>query len=247
MARLTVIPGGLRRADVLKARRLMHYRVWKGLPYVSKWPVARGKKKTELQQAWVDQFSSIARITPTMHPIESNNAKLWAGTTGFYWRDVLHRALIGKLFMDDGAVRVTTPTALVYSTIPQALTINVTTALQANAKRWDNYTWWASSPTPTRLTAKEPGLYLIGTWVTYPSDTTNWCEVSIRVNGTTFITTVNQRPGSTIKQAFAPTTIFYLEKGDYVEVTAFCSASGETAQLNSFWILAITPENVVNE
>jgi len=38
--------------------------------------------------------------------------------------------------------------------------------------------------------------------------------------------------------------LVYLLAGDYVEVTAYAQANGQTAQLLSFTIVAITPESV---
>jgi len=42
-------------------------------------------------------------------------------------------------------------------------------------------------------------------------------------------------------------TLWYFEEGDYIEVRALASAAGQSAKLENFWIMAITPEQVESD
>lgn len=238
-------PEGPQRKDIIRARGLIHFNQFKGKLYAAKWPRRRGKKKTALQQAWVDQFTQIAKTTPTMHPIEYNNAVEWAGKTGFYWRDVLHRAMIGKLIMDEGAFRITTPTAYLYRTTSQALTNGVALTLTPNAKRWDNYTFWDQTSNPTQITIKEPALYLVGAQVGFSANSTGARLVRLKLNGTTDIAFDERGSGVNNSLHINIGSIWYFERGDYMTLTAQANASGVTCAIESWYILAITPEALI--
>jgi len=222
----------------------VYWRQWKGRLYASGWPARRGRPKSALQLAWVTQFSTIARITPTVSAYERNNAVIWTSQTQWYWRDVIHSAMIGKLILDPGEVRITTPTASVYRNAAQNLTAGVWTVLTPDAKQWDNYNWWSATSHPERLTATTAGLYQVTVNVDFQNSTQGFKGISLDKNGVWTGFGQSNRPSANTATQIVMSALIYLLPGDYVVALCNHQNAGGNARLAAFQILAITPEAV---
>jgi len=235
----------LKRRDVLKSRRLIHWREWKGRLYASAWPTSRGTPTSPLQRAWVDQFRDLAGITSKVHPIERINAEIWTKGTSWYWRDVIHSAMIGKLIGEDGGIRITTPTVLVSRNTTQAMTQAAYTYYLPNTKAWDNYTWWSPTINPSRLTAKVPGLYLLGCCANNSPAKIAYRQIELVRNRTEILVYEGDSDAVAGAPIFSLVTVAYLLANDYVEARLYQSAAGASSQLLNLWAVAITPEGIV--
>jgi len=179
-----------------------------------------------------------------MPAIERDNAEQMMSGPGVYWRDVLHSAMSGKLILAAGVFRITTPTADIYNSAPQALSTWAWDTLSANNKHWDNYTWWNAAVHPSRLTAKEAGLFLVLGSVYFPDTTATIKAIKLIRNGADtnydVIVSYNAPPESGLNL----TALVYLDPTDYLELQALHSGAGAHARLDHFAIVAITPESV---
>lgn len=227
---------------MLRVRRRVHLRTWKGIAYISGWPRRRGGTQSQLQQAWVDAFSDRARTLKSVNPLLFQTAENLAKGTGWYYRDVLERQAYGKLLIEEGQRKVTTPTARGGNTTSVALTSGVAKALDLATMLWDNNAFWDAG-TPSRLTMKAAGLYLVGMdteWTTIANSSI--AQNYLRVNGTTIIANQDTPTTSTRNRRFNVVGLYYFEPDDYVEAVVLISASGNQARVNDLWCVGITPE-----
>jgi len=242
------IPGDapvVTRASVMKSRKRVVMKPYKGRPVVQKWPRPRPANRSELQQAWIDRFSLLACFLKTPDPQEYDTARKWAEGTGWFWRDVLTAAANGNLIVIEGETKVTTPTAMVQRATNVNVVANTYLPIAFETEVWDNNVFWASSPNPTRIVCRSPGLYLCGATILYTADATNANRyAALRVNGTTMLPL-----GATPKNQNSPVVVdlllpWYFHQNDYFEVlansTANCAVDAVTA-----WVLAITPEAII--
>lgn len=245
MAKLDAPASSITRGDVLKVRRRVMLASWKGNVYLRKWPRPRGKKKTPLQQAWVDRFSYLARALKSPLPQSLDAAQMWAKGTGWYYRDVLEVAAAGKLIRFNGEPRVTTPTARVYRNAAQAVTNGAGGYLTPDAMNWDNNVFWSPTVNPSRLTFKAPGLYLVGGHTYFNAITGGRRDMGLVVNRTTWIVEDFRTPASATALTIPVVSLWYFHANDYLEAWQFVNANGVTARLGSLWAVAITPEGIV--
>lgn len=261
-------PGSIGRGDVLRARRRVHYKRGRGgILVVQKWPKRRGKKKTPLQQAWVDDFSKTARATKQPESCALQIASSMSPNTGWYYRDVLAAAAHGKLInaggqfgpprggsvgflqvpkkLDGGIFRVLTPTACYYRAGATTAIPNAVTPVPIDTKVWDNSAFFDSAK-PTRLTMKAAGLYLVGGTLRYDQNNSSWRWAHLRVNGSTIIATTTVDGGINTPIPMNLSMIWPFSAGDYVEL---CGQQGHSpnvpAKAMYFYALAITPETLV--
>jgi len=183
VARINAPITSLTRADVLKLRRRVVVSHHRGSVYVSAWPKLRGKPKSKLQQAWVDQFSLLARALKSPPPSTLDAATAWAKGTGWYYRDVLEVAARGKLTRFRGETPITTPTCFVYRSAAESLSSGVQKTLTPNSRKWDNNVFWDSSLNPSRITFKSAGLYLIIAYLSWNSGSSGYRYANIYRNG----------------------------------------------------------------
>lgn len=258
------------RRDVLKSRRRIHWRRNKGGElYASAWPPLRGKKKTPLQQQWVDEFKFLASAPKLADACALDSATELAKDTGYFWRDVISSALSGKLLHYigaeennaplpmlyaqqvnkhyEGAPRVTTPSARVHMSASQACTQNVATTLIPDVKDWDNNVFWSATVHPERLTAKASGLYLILASMLMTPNAESGLAIRIMLNGSTVVarTDVATRTAATQQPEYGLIGLYYLNAGDYLTFDANYSSSGCTGQLRHFSVVGITPEAII--
>lgn len=246
MARLDAEPGAVTRADVLKVRRRVLLKGYRGMAYVAKWPRARGKKKTVLQQAWVDYFSHAARQAKTPSPDELSVAQDLAHGTLWYWRDVMQTAFAGKLFRWNSEEPVRTPTANIFRNLAQALPASGATILTPDEATWDNNAFWSDTVNPTRLTVRGAGLYLVGAFVEFLPNSDNDRLIRVRYDGVTYGAGVAAKTGVVFPGWLSIMEPHYFHSGEYVELEAIIVNPGQTAKINSFWVLAITPEALIS-
>jgi len=242
-----IVPNGdgLTRGDVLRARRLVHYRQTRGQLYAAKWPRKRGPATSVMQRAWIDQFTQLAKATKSAPGIEHDNAEMWTSGMGVYWRDIIHSAATGKLILSPGGMRVTTPTVMLQRLTNQAVAANTVVPISLVSKLWDNYTFWGMTVNPTRLTFKESGLYLFGASVIFTgANNSNGRALGYRVNGTDYKAPIGFAPANAISKEITTSSLWFFNSGDYLEVFVY-SGSTETVQCTAFWAVAITPEAVV--
>lgn len=197
------------------------------------------------QSAWVFDFTCIAQWTKRPDPRAFEQASYLTDDTGWYYRDMLHSAMSGKLI---GALeeRITTPTARVRRTTAQALVNGTALILTPNEKAWDNNFFWNPETLSTRLTVRSKGLYLVHSNVHFSGVTANNRWSGLKVNGATEIGDMATPVSNNSPPRHQVTELWYFDEMDYIEAWAYANAAGVTAQLAAFWILAITPESVLS-
>jgi len=245
VARLSRAPGEDWKGQ--KPRKGMGFQVvgYRGMNYVRVTHNKRGRARSELHHAWILNFVEDTKRAKAPDPCAANYVQLAAPGTGWFGRDVILTALNGKLFRYQNEVRVTTPTVSVKRASAQALTSGVYVVLTPDSKEWDNNAFWSSATNPTRLTAKSSGLYLIFAKVDYSNGSGLNIGLRIRLNGTTTISEVTATGPSSYPAFVETVRPWYFHKDDYIELTSVVNASGKTAQIAWFTMVAITPEAVI--
>lgn len=125
------------------------------------------------------------------------------------------------------------PAARVTDTNPagQDILNNVTTTLTFDAERYDPDGMHDNTVNNSRLTAPVSGFYQISGAVLWEADPNGFRNVNISLNGTTLIAVETQNavaaPGFGTAQTIS--TGYYLNAGDYVELTVQQSAGGTIA------------------
>lgn len=217
---------------------------WKGLYVLRKKKGPNKSPPGELQRAWINRFTCMAKWSKIPDPLTFDQANKQTKGTGWFYRDLLTVAMTGKLIQIEGAARVTVPTVNVFRTTFQTIPLNTFTALIPDAKHWDTNAFWSPTVNPTRLTAKSAGLYLFG-WEVEWSPAGNATRYHrVLVNGTTQIQTRTFQASATYNGQFGDGGIWYLEKDQYLTLQVHNVVTGKTCKLVNFWMLAVTPEDV---
>jgi len=232
------------RQEMLKARGLFQIKTWKGRPYVSKWPSPRGNKASNVQRAWQAHFSYVACISKSPDANTFDVANSLSRGTGWYYRDVIASAAVGKVFSTTPAFRIMIPTAKVHRTTSQALTSGVALTLTPNAMDWDTNVFWSATVNPTRLTIRSPGLYLITAHWTGNAVTGSFRDVLVYLNGATLINSNRIWPATANGSEPQVSFVYPFNANDYIEIKAQANVAGVTATLKEFSILGMTPEMV---
>lgn len=233
------------RGDVIKWRRRVVLSSNRAGVYVRSLPKFTKGWQSPNQRAWVDAFSRTARASKTPSPQELDSATQLAKGTLWYYRDVIQTAMYGKLFRFNHEVLVRTPTVFVSRSTVQNLTTLVELSLTPNTVTWDNNVFWSSTVNPTRLTMKSAGLYLVGCRIAFRPENTNPRLARIRMNGTTYIANTSATGNTSFPLWLECTTIQYFHANEYIEARALNAGAGANAQLDAFYAVAITPENLI--
>lgn len=255
MAKLGAPSSSISRGDVLKVRRRALMKDHRGQVTIQKWPRERGKKKTDLQQAWVDRFSCLARELKSPFPFMLQEAKNWANSqdpayggprpsTGWYYRDVLERAASGKFVEFRGEVKVRTPTCGLSRVANESWTAAQFKAVTLDTKNWDNNGFWNQTANPTRMTMKAAGLYYVTATMVLKSNNAGNMSAELKVNGGDpfAASKVDKNNDFTFVNASG---IYYFHAGDYVECWLFNSANTANYRCVQFAAVAITPEALI--
>jgi len=233
------------RSDVNKWRRRVVLSAYKGQPYAKAMPHFKKGWQKPIQRAWVEHFSLSARMSKTPAAQEMDAAVNLAKDTLWYYRDVLQTAMAGKLFRFNSEEPVKTPTVHVSRSAAEALTSGIEKILTPDTKNWDNNVFWSATVNPSRLTAKSAGLYLVGAQVELRPETDGSRLVRLKYNGTTYGAAVTAKTGTDFPAWMPLMEIHYFHPNEYVQLACLEIGSGQTAQINAFWMLAITPEALV--
>jgi len=221
------------------------YNSWKGLVYVQSRDSHPASKQTPAQRAWVANFKQLACWSKYPDPYAFDRATQLAKNTNWYYRDVIESALSGKLIQGIGEVRITTPTARVSRSTAQNLTVGVPLILTPDTQIWDNNAFWHPVTNPTRLTVRSAGLYLVGMSVVFNGVSGTRINVALRHNGSLVLSSQAVTISNSSIPVLETQTLYYFHADDYVEARALSDTAGRTAQLNQFWIVAITPETLI--
>lgn len=98
--------------------------------------------------------------------------------------------------------------------------------LTFDSERFDNGSLHSTSANTGRLTFPITGLYMVGAHIVFASNSTGIREVSIRLNGATFIVLDNRMAVNGDDTEIALATIYQFAAGDYVEVGANQTSGG---------------------
>jgi len=245
----------LTKKEIYRLRGRLYFKNFGGRLVAAKWPSPRKKPLTPLQQAWVDNFAAIAGLSKAPDscalPLATQLAQgkgydpnASPNQTGWYYRDVIETALSGKLIRYLGAPRITTPTAKVHNTATQSIPSGGDIILNANTVDWDNNNWWDVG-TPSRLTCRSSGLYLVVAEVSWSSSSTarrlfaKLYRNGVQVKQTVLYT--NTISGGCQLEISA---LLYLNTGDYIQLAQASSVFTITCQMAEFSVVGITPEVV---
>lgn len=154
--------------------------------------------------------------------------------------DGLQRALQGGMPIVRTALAL--GGARVYSSVSVTVNDVTATAVPFNAELFDDSEYHSTSSNTSRMTIPATGRYLIGGQFLFNSDATGFRQVSLRVNGATYIV-IDIRPAASGSETVGEAvTVYELTVGDYVEVIVYqdsgsnmsvAAANHYTAQ---FWI-----------
>jgi len=228
--------------DLLKSRRLYQIKSWKGRLYISKWPKKRGLIKSDVQQAWSDQFGCLGFFTKVPEPHVFDQAVKAARGTGWYARDVLAAAANGHLFWHEGVLKITTPTASVYRSTGQVFTPNTVNALTPNNVDWDNNQFWDGVTNPTHLTCKAAGLYYVDWVVEYESKAQAPATVTyIFVNGVQIDSRIIIGAAG-VGLNNSGSLLWYFAQNDYLELKSYYNPTSRNTYMRRLQLVGITPE-----
>lgn len=116
----------------------------------------------------------------------------------------------------------------VHSSIAITLTSGVALAIPFNATRRDDFGLHSSSVNPTRITVAEPGWYILGGSARFAAHAAGVRSLEVVVNGATAVVDVEHQAVSDSGEPtkLACSTVYYLSKGDYVELWATQTSGG---------------------
>jgi len=253
---------------VVKTRGFIVHKNYKGKrPYVQKWPKRRGPQKNPKVKVWIEHFAKWANWSKQPDPCAVATAKDLVPTTGYWTRDVIHRAGSGKinhhrphvplssplpyLYLHppskryEGPPKVITPTTKVYRTTGEALIIDTFKDLTPNAKVWDNNAFWDPGVHPERLTFRADGIYLVLAHVEYTQRPAYDCNLTImHSDGVQNVQSVTLLP-SIYPPVVQVEGIVHAYAGEYVWLNTVVHQTGVTARIQDFQVMAITPEGII--
>jgi len=255
------------RRQVVKARRLIHYKGYKGKPdYAQKWPKPRGPVKKPRPKAWVEHFVKWAHWSKQPDPCAVATSSTLAPTTGYWPRDIIHRAGNGKinhhrpnvplssplpyLFMRppnkryEGPPRVITPTTRLTRSGSQSRTAFVEADVIPNVKTWDNNTFWDSASHPERLTFRADGLYFIYANLQFTGGSNYGVHAHFEDQAATWYGAQNGQNVGGWEAWIAPFFCYYFYAGQWVKLRAAAGANCNV-NLKELVVMAITPETLI--
>lgn len=256
------------RRDLIKARRIVHFRTYKDkIVYASKWPKRRGPAMSPVQKAWIDRFIEWAHNSKQPDPCAVATAATLTPNTGFWPRDVIHYAGAGKLLhmgspsgmtsplpylfahppstKYEGAPRVITPTVNVSQSANFSYPSAVFVAIQPTVKEWDNNAFWDGTGAPKRLTARATGLYQLNAQVLGYSGGGVDVFLEVRKNGGSAVLYAHDSGSAFFSAVANVNSPIYLSAGDYLELWFVGLPAGNYYKLITWSLMAITPETII--
>jgi len=244
VAKLDAPASAFTRQDVLKVRGRVVLKEYRGKAIIQLWPRRRGKKKTPLQQAWVDRFSLLARALKAPQAQTLEQAQYWTKGTGWYYRDILEVAAAGKLIQYENEVRVTTPTVKATRLSNISLAGGAFAFVPMTAIVWDNNSFWNASLNPSRLTMRASGLYIVGATVALATANAGNMAAEIWQNTNTLLAATRIAKAG-VNTYVTVMGVGYFHANDFIEVGIFNSANTTNYQVPNLWAVAITPEALI--
>jgi len=229
----------------MKMRQRVVMKPHRGAIVVQKWPKKRGPFVSERQRAWIERFSLWACLVKSPDADSYNRANEWAKGTGWYWRDVLMAAMAGNLIEIVGEKKITTPTAHISRTSTLALSANVNTVVPMSLSTWDNNNFWASSPNPSRIVFKSPGLYTVNLKAQFNNTSTDKrVTLNARLNGVDLFRPVEIQDISNNDVSPDNYILWYFHADEYIEVMALSTVACDLNWAEAA-VVAITPEAII--
>jgi len=205
----------------------------------------RPHKPSQAEAAWICAFGAAARFSKTPSPQQFNEASTWVDQSGWYYRDAIHAGMFGKLYRDEGGLRITTPTCYLYASTTLTLSTGVNTPVPLTNAKWDNNYFFDVTIQPTRMYFRSPGVYFVGAQGQFTAVSGQYRTLQFRRNGTETLTSVRV-PVPTNSSAFPEIIdLIYADAGDYIELLAQTNQAGSNFNCNGFWSMAMTPEQVI--
>lgn len=148
--------------------------------------------------------------------------------------DVLTAACMTQARDNDEWLARNKPRCRVYRTTAQNIAHNTQTGISFDAERVDTGAMHSTSVNTSRMTvpAGGAGWYDLGGHVEFAGNATGYRNLSIRLNGATYIAVENIGPVSTTVMRMSIHTEYQLAVGDYFELVAF-QTSGAGLDVNA--------------
>lgn len=258
----------LDRRVVVKTRGFLVHKNYKGKrPYVQKWPKRRGPTKKPQVKVWIEHFSKWAHWSKQPDPCAVSTAKDLSPTTGYWSRDIIHRAGVGKinhhrpnvplssplpwLFLHppskryEGPPRVITPTMKLTQAANMTGTLGVFVNVIPTTKVWDNNAFWDPASHPERYTFRADGLYLITVELSAYSGSAAEFFVEIRDKLGVRIASGHDTMSANLPGAININLVHYFYAGEWFDIRLAAGITGAHYRLNFVTIMAITPETVI--
>jgi hypothetical protein len=135
------------------------------------------------------------------------------------------------------------PNARVYNNANVALANNAEASVTFNTESFDEGDLHSTSSNTNRLTVAVAGLYALGASIRFAANATGYRYAYFRLNGATPIgVAIAQTNSAAVDTVCAPTAIYRLDAGDWVEVRAYQNSGGALNLITSgvespaFWI-----------
>jgi len=217
---------------------------WKGQVVAKAWPKPRGKPKSHLQLAWVNRFSQLACLSARADAGARDYADSVSKGTLWFWRDVVVKAALGQFLIQQGEVRMATPTVSVQRLAAVNILTSSDTIITPDTENWDTNNFWNPTSPTSYLTARGAGLYLIGANLQWAVQSAGQRTLRIQINGTTY-DEVSQ-PGQATTAVFQSILVLaYLHAADQIRVSVRQNSTATVAAtLKHLFAVGITPEAI---
>lgn len=258
----------LDRRQVVKARRFIHYRNnGPGHPVAQTWPKPRGPVKKPRPKAWVEHFVKWAHWSKQPDPCAVSTAATLVPTTGYWPRDVIHRAGNGKmvhhrpntgldsplpyLFMNppnkryEGPPRVITPTTAVITLGNFNYPAAGFQSIIPDKKVWDNNAFWDPASHPERLTFRVDGLFLITACLQGYTGGSGTMFLELRDQTGTRIAAAASDYSANYPGVCNINLPWYFYAGNWCDLRMTADNTGAHYKLLNFGVVAITPEAII--
>lgn len=200
----------------------------------------RAKRKVSpIQRAWIDYMSQMACWSKYADPLAREYATQQSAGRNWYWRDVIERAMSGKLIVDERPGKILVPSASVKRDSAQSTPNGSWTALTPNALDWDNNSFWVPTTNPNNLLIKSSGLYMMGATAWFPNSTTYRRVLRIASDGVPVICRQDDGYNESHDMYITTMSIWPLMAGDKLTAYAYVNHSGQTCQLLKFWCVML--------
>jgi len=257
----------LDRRVVVKTRGFIVHQNYKGKrPYVQKWPKRRGPQKKPQVKVWIEHFAKWSNWSKQPDPCAVATAADLVPGSGYWTRDVIHRAGSGKinhhrpnvplssplpyLFLHppskryEGPPKVITPTTLLHRAAGQFITTGGFRDVIPDVKTWDNNAFWDPASHPERLTFRADGLYFIYANLQFTGGSGYGVHAHFEDQAATWFGATNGQNVGGWEAWINPFFIYYFYAGQYVSLKTIVGANC-TYNLKELGVMAITPETLI--